>query len=59
MLRHSRRAGHPPIEITPFFDLVLVWNYGISFGMFAGARQPLLLIACSAVIVGILLRMAV
>ncbi len=25
-----------PIEITPFFNLVLVWNKGISFGMLAG-----------------------
>ena len=30
-------AMNPPreIEITPFFNLVLVWNRGISFGMFS------------------------
>lgn len=30
----DNRAG---IEILPFFKLVMVWNYGISFGMFADA----------------------
>lgn len=25
-----------PIEVTPFFNLVMVWNRGISFGMFSG-----------------------
>jgi len=28
-------AWHPPIEITGFFNLVMVWNYGVSFGLFA------------------------
>ena len=23
-----------PVEVTPFFDLVMVWNRGISFGLF-------------------------
>jgi signal peptidase II len=29
-------TGKPPVEITlaPFFDLVLVWNKGVSFGIF-------------------------
>jgi signal peptidase II len=26
-----------PVAVTPFFNLVLVWNRGVSFGMFAGA----------------------
>lgn len=26
---------HPPIEVTGFFNLVMVWNYGVSFGLFA------------------------
>lgn len=43
------------IEVLPFFDLVLVWNYGISFGMLAGHEQPLLLITASLAIVFILL----
>lgn len=43
------------IEICPFFNLVMVWNKGISFGMFAGHNQPLALVALSAVIIVILL----
>ncbi len=27
--------GSRPIEVTGFFKLVMVWNYGISFGMLA------------------------
>lgn len=27
------RNGGAPIRLTPFFDLVMVWNYGVSFGM--------------------------
>jgi signal peptidase II len=25
-----------PVEVTPFFNLVLVWNRGVSFGLFGG-----------------------
>jgi len=46
---------HSVIEIAPFFNIVLVWNYGISFGLFAADRQPLLLVVMSAVILFILL----
>lgn len=27
--------GYRPIEVTPFFTFVMVWNYGVSFGMLA------------------------
>ena len=29
-------AGQPPsgVTVTSFFDLVMVWNYGVSFGLF-------------------------
>ncbi len=27
-------AGGRAIEVTPFFNLVAVWNYGVSFGLF-------------------------
>jgi signal peptidase II len=27
-------AARQPIEVTPFFNLILVWNQGISYGMF-------------------------
>ncbi|MBY0407312.1 MAG: signal peptidase II [Rickettsiales bacterium] len=45
----------PVVEVLPFFRLVMVWNHGISFGMFAGAKQPLPLIGLSLLIVGVLL----
>lgn len=40
------------LSVTPFFDLVLVWNRGVSFGMFAGAGDhgPWLLMALAAAI---------
>ncbi len=28
-------SQRPPIEVTPFFNLVMVWNRGVSFGMFS------------------------
>ena len=28
--------AYEPIEVTSFFNLVLVWNTGVSFGMFQG-----------------------
>lgn len=43
------------IEVTSFFNLVMVWNHGVSFGMFAEHRQPLLLIAVALIIVTYLL----
>ena len=27
-------AARAPVALTPFFDLVLVWNYGVSYGLF-------------------------
>lgn len=44
----------PPIAVTPFFNLVAVWNPGVSFGMFASYNQPLILIALSLVIIAVL-----
>lgn len=47
------------IEVTPFFNLVLVWNYGISFGMFSNRDSSMgkyVLIALALVIIGILLK---
>lgn len=32
-------AGKGRVFITPFFDLVLVWNRGISYGLFAADSQ--------------------
>lgn len=48
-------AGRP-IEVTPFFNLVLVWNRGVSFGMFnsGAAFAPWLLSGLAlAVVIGL------
>lgn len=43
-----------PIAVTPFFNLVMVWNRGVSFGML-GALAPWLLSGLAlAVVVGLL-----
>jgi signal peptidase II len=45
-------AGGPAIELTPFLNLVLVWNRGVSFGMLGAADfGPWPFVALSAVIV--------
>lgn len=44
------------IKLLPFFNLVMVWNKGISFGMFSDHDQPYALIALAVVIVAILLH---
>ncbi len=57
MLYEVGIANRPPIEVLPFFNLVMVWNYGISFGMLAepGTNIPIFLIVTALVIVGVLL----
>ena len=48
-------TGKPPTEITlaPFFDLVLVWNRGVSFGIFNhdNSVMPLALIGLALILV--------
>ena len=47
-----------PLPILPFFTLVLVWNPGVSFGMFGGNRalEPWVLVALTvAISAGLLL----
>ena len=44
----------PPIEIAPFFNLVMVWNRGISFGMFSSYNQQFMLIGLSLAIIAVL-----
>jgi signal peptidase II len=56
----SRADGMLPftsIEILPFFNIVMVWNKGVSFGLFndAGDYGPLALIALSVFIIGFFL----
>lgn len=36
-------ALREPVPVTPFFDLVLVWNRGVSYGLFAAHGQELLI----------------
>jgi signal peptidase II len=54
-------AGQPPgagfMEVTPFFNLVLTWNRGMSFGLFNtdAAMNALVFTVLAAVIVGGLL----
>lgn len=49
--------ANSPITVTSFFNLVLVWNRGVSFGMFndAGVAGPWILSAVAvAVVLGLL-----
>lgn len=45
-----------PLEVTSFFNLVLVWNRGVSFGLLAGTggSAPWLLIGLAAAISALL-----
>jgi signal peptidase II len=42
------------IAVAPFFNLVMVWNTGISFGLFAEYNQALILILMSSAICAVL-----
>lgn len=39
----------PPIAITPFFDLVMAWNRGVSYGLFPTDQQAFLIALALAV----------
>jgi signal peptidase II len=49
-------AHRDPVQVTPFFDLVLTWNTGISYGWFQdqGAAGQAILLAFKAVAVIVL-----
>lgn len=52
--------GFQPIEITPFFNLVMVWNRGVSFGLFASNMEIvrwLLVVMSICVSIGLLIWM--
>lgn len=53
-------TNRPPIVVTDFFSLIMVWNKGISFGILNHPERsaPMLLIALALVISAVLLRMA-
>ncbi len=42
-------GGAEPVALAPFFNIVLVWNRGVSFGLFGGAG-PLLLAALAGAV---------
>lgn len=46
----------PPVEVTGFFNLVMAWNRGVSFGMFAHEAEimPYVLIAVALAITAFL-----
>lgn len=50
----------PPMIINDYLSFVMVWNKGVSFGMFNGgaAYMPWVLMGMAIVISGILLRLA-
>ncbi len=54
----SQQAMVSGIEVLPFFNLVLVWNRGVSFGLFnqTDPLMPYLLMALAAVLVAMVLR---
>jgi signal peptidase II len=55
ILENPGLSGLNHIEISPFFNLVLVMNRGVSFGMFAGHNQPLIIIIISLMILAALI----
>ncbi len=54
ILEYPGLSGLNHVEILPFFNLVLVMNRGVSFGMFAGHNQPVIIIIISLIILSIL-----
>ena len=53
-------TSRPPIVVTDFFSLIMVWNKGISFGILNHPERsmPWLLIGLALAISAVLLRMA-
>jgi signal peptidase II len=41
----------PPIVLTSFFNLVLTWNQGVSFGIFGGGAVPPLVLSLLSVLI--------
>lgn len=48
-------ANRAPITVTSFFNLVMVWNPGISFGMFGGLDYSHYIFTAVAIIISIFL----
>ena len=61
LLYHVGLIDRPPVELSEYFSLVMVWNHGISFGMLAHSNHdftPYLLIVLALLISGFLVRLA-
>ncbi len=56
ILQQPQLSEHTVMEVTTFFNLALVFNRGVSFGMFSGQNQPILLTTISLIIIAILFR---
>jgi signal peptidase II len=56
MIEIYRIAERGRVEITPFFDLVMIWNHGISYGLLqqGSASGRLLLMVFAVVAVAVL-----
>jgi len=52
LTQSGERLGYQEIYVAPFFNLVMVWNQGISFGLFNGQSDigPLLLTGLALVL---------
>ena len=46
-------ASRQPVSLLPVFDLVLVWNRGISYGLFPNQKQGLLIAVSIAICAGL------
>lgn len=46
-------GAREPVALTPFFDLVMVWNRGVSYGLFASHAQEVLIAAGLAIVFGL------
>src|SRR5258708_29200499 len=51
-------SGRGVVEVLPFFNLVTVWNYGVSFGLFNGgsAAGSWIFVVVALAIVAVLTR---
>ena len=53
ILRIIDLDGRPPIQITPFLDLAMAWNEGVSYGLLTTSAQ-MILVLMSLLITGLL-----
>jgi signal peptidase II len=61
MLEVYRIAGRGRVEITSFFDLVMAWTKGVSYGLFAqhdSAGRAVLIAVAVAAVTGLVIWMA-